>query len=117
MNHYLLPSGPRDAANDPRYGGFAIPHLIQRCVAEGASPDRMEAKIFGGAVMKAPSGDLMRQVGTINISCAVEELSKRSIPIIHQDVGGRFARDVRFDTKSGAVKLKRIFVGTPPPRQ
>ena len=112
MNHYLLPYGPAGSPTDCRYGEHAIPLLVQRCMAKGAAPDRLVAKIFGGASMQEPRVDAIQRVGEINIAFAVEELADRSIPILGQDVGGRFARDIRFDTMAGSVKVKRILIGT-----
>ncbi|MDR3706836.1 MAG: chemotaxis protein CheD [Capsulimonadaceae bacterium] len=111
MNHYLLPYGPSGSPSDCRYGEYAIPLLIQRCIAKGASPERLIAKIFGGASMQTPSGDAAQRVGELNIGFAVEELTDRAIPIAGQDVGGRFARDIRFDTQTGGVRVKRILIG------
>lgn len=112
MNHFLLPYGPADSPADCRYGEHAIPWLIQRCISKGASPERMVAKIFGGASMQSSIGDISQRVGEMNIVFAIEELTNRTIPISSQDVGGCFARDIRFDTLSGAVRVRRIPVGS-----
>jgi chemotaxis protein CheD len=116
MNHYLLPHGPQGSLPDCRYGVHAIPQLIQRCIAKGARQDHMIAKVFGGGSMQVNSSDPSQRVGQLNIIHAVEELTMRNIMIASQDVGGRFARDIRFDITTGSVRVKRMLVGEAPKR-
>jgi chemotaxis protein CheD len=107
MNHYLLPSG---SAEDLRYGKAAIPMLIEQCVREGASEERLVAKIFGGAAMQPNAKELSQRVGEANIAFATERLGEHNIPIASHDLGGRYARDIRFDTATGGIKVRRIAV-------
>ncbi len=111
MNHYLLPHGPADGPDDLRYGRYAIPTLIERCVREGATADRLVAKIFGGGALQSNAAELTQRVGEANIAYATERLSDHKIAIASHDLGGRFARDIRFDTLTGGIKMRRIAVG------
>lgn len=104
LNHYLLPEpSPYDKVT-PRYGTVAIAELIVQLKKQGANPDRLKAKIYGGAnvianVLGGPS------VGAINISLAEKVLKHLGIPIVEKNVGGNKARTIKLNTSTFQVHL------------
>ena len=49
LNHYLLPEAPAGEETNPRYGSAAIALLRESLRQLGASPQRLQAKIYGGS--------------------------------------------------------------------
>jgi chemotaxis protein CheD len=104
MNHYLLPRGPRDATT-PRFADVAMPQLLARVLAEGASRGTLEAKVFGGArILAARAG--ARDLGAENAAAAVSFLEAEGIPIVARDTGGTRSRKLILQTNDGVVWLK-----------
>lgn len=106
MNHYLLPFWNGNGLQSPKYGNISIPKLIEMMIAKGSNPNRMEAKLFGGASLNiGPLADKM-MIGEKNIMVAKEILKEYKIPIIAQDVGGRNGRKIQFNLEQGKILLK-----------
>lgn len=105
MNHYLLPFWNGNGLQTPKYGNIAIPKLIDSMLRQGAHPKRMEAKIFGGAMMHANASEAM-MIGHKNILVARDILKEYSISIIAEDIGGHHGRKIQFNLEEGRVLLK-----------
>jgi chemotaxis protein CheD len=108
MNHILLPgNASMDKFNDcARYGINAMELLIAKMVKLGGEKRNLAAKVFGGANL-LPSIPYERCVGKKNVFFVLNFLSKASIPVLSQDVGGNDSRKVFFHTDTGDVYLKR----------
>lgn len=104
MNHYLLPHGP-NAEGSMRYGDTALALLWTRLLLLGASPDGLEARVYGGAAM-APV-EAMR-LGRDNVQLARSWLGTHGIAIVDEDVLGNRARRVELDVTTGAVRVGRV---------
>ncbi len=114
MNHILMPGHADvrqvDLKKAARYGENATDLLIRRVVKLGGRPQRLVAKVFGGAHMftdytpdKGP--------GIKNAQSAIACLQRANITIKGRDVGGTDTRKVYFHTDTGAVFLKRVTGG------
>lgn len=106
LNHFMLPNDPQA---DPgggalRYGCFAVERLLNVLIKHGALRDRLEVKIFGGGKVIAGLSD----VGQSNIDFVREYFDTERIPIVAEDVGGRWARRLRYYPESGKVRIKRM---------
>lgn len=106
INHYLLPLWNGEGLPTPRYGNVAIPRLIEKLVALGADPKKLQAKVFGGAALWHKAQGLM-SIGERNIALAEDLLGEARIPIVNADVGGNRGRKIIFDTAEGTVLLRR----------
>lgn len=106
INHYLLPLWNGEGLPTPKYGNVAIPRLIEKLVALGASRKDLQAKVFGGAAMW-DNADSLIAVGQRNIDLAQSFLKEARIPIIGSDVGGNRGRKIIFDTAEGSILLRR----------
>lgn len=107
MNHFLLPRGVPSPESEGRFGETSVQRLIERLVDTGATPGRLQAKIFGGACITAA---LQREdhLGLKNVDIAVEILNRSGIGIVAMDVGGTRGRKVLFHTGDGTVLVKYL---------
>jgi chemotaxis protein CheD len=109
MNHFLLPRGSATTTSAAcRFGGLAVPRLIDSVLAFGGRPEDLRAKVFGGAcVLEAFRGG-RRHLGTENIEVAFEVLRKQGIPVVADDVGGDRGRKVVFSTSDGSAWVRAL---------
>lgn len=99
MNHFLLPgeAGPGQGGQSSRYGVHLMELLINGLLKLGASRDRLEAKIFGGANIIKGLGS----IGTSNATFAREFLERERISCTGGSVGGGQGRRVQFWPATG----------------
>jgi chemotaxis protein CheD len=93
--HAMLPTGDEDrttAARRGKYVDAGVDALVDELVAAGAAPDRLEARVAGGAEML----DLTDAVGPRNVERAERCLASAGVPIVASDVGENVGRTVRF---------------------
>jgi len=106
MNHFMLPGKDADdiTSASARYGGYAMEILINQIQKLGGRRDKLEAKLFGGAV--ALPGLATRSVGEMNEEFALRYLDAENIPVVAHDLLGFFPRKVYFFPKSGRVMVR-----------
>jgi chemotaxis protein CheD len=111
MAHVLLPSLSlaRDHSNPAKFPETAVPLLVERLRALGATPGRLVAKLAGGASMFSQ----LLQPGTIqmgerNVVASRAALRAAGIPVVREAVGGTLGRTVRFDVASGSVDVRSV---------
>lgn len=114
MAHVLLPTPAlsRKDSNPAKFPQTAIPRLIELMVAEGAKPQRITARLAGGASMFAaltPPGTI--QMGERNLVAARQVLNTHSLPLIAEAVGGDFGRTVRLRVRDGQVEVSTVAHG------
>lgn len=103
MNHFLLPdNGGRDDAGAVRYGAYAMEVLINSLLKQGASRQRLQAKVFGGARMF----DGLSDVGATNAVFIRRFLDDEGIPLVSESLGGQAARRVEFWPASGRARVR-----------
>ena len=87
--------------------------MIDQMQKQGARIPHISAKIFGGANMFSEiiSSDSTMDIGKRNISAVREELERRDIEIIAEDVGDHIGRSVLLDTSDGSVVVKTVNIG------
>jgi chemotaxis protein CheD len=111
MAHVLLPTPAlsRKDSNPAKFPQTAIPRLIELMVAEGAKPQRITARLAGGASMftaLAPPGTI--QMGERNLVAAREVLNTHGVPLLAEAVGGDFGRTVRLRVCDGQVEVSTV---------
>ncbi|TKX81932.1 chemotaxis protein CheD [Halorubrum sp. SD626R] len=100
--HAMLPTSDEErtaAARRGKYVDAGIDALVDDLVAAGAAPDRLEARVAGGAEML----DLTDAVGPRNVERAERRLASAGVPIVASDVGDGVGRTVRFGRDGGLV--------------
>lgn len=112
MNHFMLPSGTEERANNwgsgdsasNRYGNFAMENLLNSLIKHGARKDRLEVKVFGGGSVL----NISSNVGARNIEFAKKYLAMENLVVIASDVGSDCARKVIYDPLTGKTRVKRL---------
>jgi chemotaxis protein CheD len=106
MNHFLLPGedktfDPRDAE---RYGAYLMELLVNGLMQLGATRDRLQAKLFGGARVVRGLSDVGRKNGEF----AERFLRYEGISVVSKDLGGDRGRRLQFWPASG--RARRSFI-------
>jgi chemotaxis protein CheD len=114
MAHFLLPSPAlsRRDGNPAKYPQTAVPRLLELMAADGAKPQRITARLAGGASMfasLAPPGTI--QMGERNLVAAREVLNSHRVPLVAEAVGGDFGRTVRFRVCDGRIEIRTVSHG------
>jgi chemotaxis protein CheD len=101
MNHFLLPEASEAASDkissDLRYGSYSIERLINSIMSHGGRRDRLEIKIFGGAVI---TSDFSR-IGEKNADFIEKYLVREGFVIAASDLRGSSARRVMYYPATG----------------
>ena len=114
LAHVLLPSRAltRHVDRPAKFPHAAVPTLVDRMTALGASQRRIVARLAGGASMfaaLAPPGTI--QMGERNLVAARQVLSTHHIPLTGEAVGGDFGRTVRMHCATGRVEVSTVAHG------
>ncbi|WP_087022033.1 chemotaxis protein CheD [Thaumasiovibrio subtropicus] len=114
MNHFMLPFDDKYdlehwhateiVSTASRYGNYAMEMLINQLLSAGASRDRLQLKLFGGAQMMGKTA----LIGDKNIEFARSFVETEHFPLVAQDLGGMDPRKVMFDPLTGQAWVKRI---------
>ena len=109
MNHYMLPwkndLQSITQMNDGRYGYFALDYMIQKMVQQGANPNKLEAKIFGGGrIMDKSSSQISEQ----NVRFAKAYLEMHRIPVLVDQTGGFIGRRIFMFPDTFHVEVRTI---------
>lgn len=101
MNHFLLPGNVTQSGNEAtRYGVHLMELLINGLLKAGASRDRLEAKIIGGARTIAGFSN----IGEQNAQFAQEFLKDEGIRVVGCNVGGDYGRKLEYWPVSGRAR-------------
>lgn len=109
--HILLPSQSlaRDRTNLAKFSETAVPMLLTEMKKKGAQPDRIRARLVGGAAMFAnlasPGVALM---GERNVQATKEALKQAKIPLVGEDTGLGYGRSVYFHLPQGRVEVRSV---------
>lgn len=104
MNHFLLPGDDAASAQAARHGVHLMELLINGLLKLGASRQRLEAKLFGGARVTSLMGDY----GASNARFAQEFLRREGIAITGGSLGGEAGRRIQFWPTTGRVQQKLV---------
>lgn len=109
MNHFMLPRTKIDTSDDAsslRYGNVAMERLINDLMKRGATRDRLEIKIFGGANVIRNS----HAIGSKNAVFIKNYLVMEGLYVEAADLEGERPRRIHYDPVTGKVRrfwLKR----------
>ncbi len=115
--HLLLPSPAlaRDRSNPARFPETAVPLLLAEMAKVGARPDRIAARLVGGASMfgtglgaaGGPPG-----MGERNVAAARLALAAARIPVAGEDVLQHHGRSVYVSLPDGRIEVRTVARGT-----
>ncbi len=115
LAHVLLPNEAmsRDRSNPAKFPTTAVPLLIDEMRGLGASSDRIQAKIVGGASMFGnllpPSGI---NIGERNVVAVRSVLAVARVPIVAHDTGSDYGRSVYLYVRDGRVEVRSLRKGS-----
>lgn len=111
LAHVLLPTSiDQPPSGLGRFADTAIPELIRQLQQRSRLEISPVAHIAGGADMFPVSQ--ARSVGRLNTTAVKGLLLLHGIPIVTENCGGRLARRLAFDVRSGILQIEMI---EPPP--
>ena len=100
MNHFLLPGEDVSSPLTARHGVHLMELLINGLLKLGASRQRLEAKLFGGARVM----NVSRAFGAANARFAQEFLRREGIAITGGSLGGETGRRIQFWPATGRAR-------------
>ncbi|TYO98152.1 chemotaxis protein CheD [Geothermobacter ehrlichii] len=105
--HALLPRDESGQAGERpgKYVSSAVEALLAALVEAGAAPQRLQAKLAGGATM-FPGLSSRQSVGERNVQMARQELSRLGIPLVAEDVGGSHGRTCELLLNDGKLLVR-----------
>jgi chemotaxis protein CheD len=107
MAHPMLAENTGGDTQKPlRFVDSAISAMIMALEKAGASKERLEAKIVGGANMFKVFDKNPDSIGIHNAEAAQKKLEAKGIKIVANDTGGNVGRAVVFELKTGIVEVK-----------
>ncbi|HEX7240799.1 MAG TPA: chemotaxis protein CheD [Longimicrobiaceae bacterium] len=111
MAHVLLPEQnlAREVTNPAKFATTAIPLLVGEMAEMGARPERLRARLVGGASMFASlmtTGSL--NMGERNVISSRQVLRELGIPVLGEEVGADYGRSVRFHVGKGKVLVTSV---------
>jgi len=115
LAHVMLPTSEISIGktiNVAKYADTAIIAMIDRMKQLGASINRMEAKMAGGAQMFAIANqsDVMR-IGSRNVESCKLMLQRFKIKLIAEDTGGNYGRTIEINCETGVLVIRSILHG------
>jgi two-component system chemotaxis response regulator CheB len=104
LNHYLLAHpGGVEGNSSLRYASVSLPKMLEDILARGATFERLQAKIYGGARVIDNIG-LGDSIGRTNVNYALSWLKERKIPVLANELGGNVGRKIIVNTHDFSVK-------------
>ena len=113
MSHIMLPDSTTmhgGTVNRMKFADTALPDMVKEMIKRGASVQRMQAKIAGGAVM-FPTKNQSFNIGENNIAAVKKALAALRIPIVADDTGLNFGRTVYFNGSDGRMIVRSTVKG------
>ena len=102
MVHIMLPINMEAGRkNTFKYADTGIRETLNQMVAKGAMKGRITAKIAGGARMFEVNGGTLGCIGQRNSESVHQVLRRENIRLLWEDVGGKVARTMEFDSATG----------------
>ena len=102
MVHIMLPINMEAGRkNTFKYADTGIRETLNQMVAKGAVKGRITAKIAGGARMFEVTGGTLGSIGQRNSESVHQVLRRENIRLLWEDVGGKVARTMEFDSATG----------------
>ena len=110
LAHVMLPDSGSLNGSHPSYkcADTAIATLIKELQSMRAAIHGMVAKLVGGARMFPSSDDFSPGIGEQNIASVKRILEQKRIPVIGENTGGNYGRNVEFYLDSGKVIVRAV---------
>jgi chemotaxis protein CheD len=108
MNHFIWPRMEDTAQATVTYGDIAIRVLMRLMKDLGASPEDLEAQLFGGGAPPERFGLDGPDLGRENLCEARTVLERLGVPIVSEDVGGCKGRKLLYNTATNEAIVMKV---------
>lgn len=112
LAHVMLPDSRlagHKAYNPGKFADTAIETLMEDMIKLGVEPNRIVAKLAGGAQMfQIKSENNIMQIGKRNVEAVKTKLQQLRIRTLSEDVEGNHGRTVEFNCSTGILTIKTI---------
>ncbi len=113
LAHIMLPDSkaiPSDE-NKFKFADTGIDLLYSNMLKNGAMPERITAKIAGGANMFAVASASSMSIGERNVEATKKQLIKLGVPLLAEDTGLNYGRTICFNADDGALQVMSSLKG------
>jgi len=112
MAHIMLPEGPSQPGEEGKYASSCVPLLVSEMERRGASRDRLQVKMAGGARILALLGPFNGpDVGSQNKAAVQRILTSLGLRITGMDCGGHYGRTMSLYVDTGTVEISTVGMG------
>ena len=110
MLHVMLPDSGIDADRAMEaplmFVDTGLPRLFHECYRQGASKERLEVKVAGGACASGEADNDFFQIGKRNFLMLRKLLWKNGVLLKAHDVGGSVSRTMSIEIGTGTVVVR-----------
>lgn len=110
LAHIMLPENflfRVEESNPRRFADTGIALMLKELVAQGVGKSRLKAYVIGGAnLFPAFTPEPIADIGKKNIEAVKRILARENIPLLAEDTGGDYGRNVELSTTTGEVWIK-----------
>jgi chemotaxis protein CheD len=110
LAHVMLPV-QNGLSRSPARGKFAdtaVEWLLAELVQKGVDQGKLKAKLVGGSNMFNSIQSNPLPVGLRNVMACRQELTRRGIPVLAEDVGGTKGRSIVFYPEDGRLLIRAL---------
>jgi chemotaxis protein CheD len=110
LAHIMLPSSRLNSktALPGKFADTAAQALVDEMKKQGATRERLVAKMVGGANMFSFLPQSTVSIGLRNASAVREKMEEMGIPILSERVGGEQGRTIVFGLEDGRIEIRRL---------
>ena len=108
LNHFLLPLWNGYGEPSPRFGNVAIYELVRQLTRMGAHKARLEAQVFGGALVIEALRHKVDGSGAQNVAAALAGLRQEGIHVLRRESGGAKGCKLVYDVTSGEAAVRHF---------
>ena len=106
LAHFMLPSGPANAASPVKFIDSGLDTFLQALEAKGAVLNRCVLKAAGAAAMLTIGGGLA--IGKRNQESIMAALVERNLQLSSTSLGGNAGRTVQLEVADGRFLIKSL---------
>lgn len=111
--HIVLPKGVKKKEEEQPacYVSSGVPFILNALDKAGCRRERLQATLAGGAHIRSLENGPDLQIGQRNFLALRSIFRELNIPIIHEEVGGDYGRNMIFELSDGRITIRSSRIG------